>query len=239
MENDKALNCSVCNTTQSLELKYGACVSSTMYVKNSQSQNSENVTSFDDIRIWQMALCMDCLKKNYSSFLEARLKAFLQGFFICIGALTIGVLVFVFDIRFGSNTFLAIAHIVVFLGGALGSLFFGSSLIPYIIKLARFRFAGVVPVNNLDDTFKREGERIIKSLESLEGEEAEIVYGEFSLPKYLTLVENDIPLEEKKNLSSPTRKRSVLYICKTKSELRKQLPQKLQILCEKLYNHCE
>jgi hypothetical protein len=239
MENDKSLNCSGCNTSQSLELRYGACVSYTIYVKNNQPQNNENVTSFDDFRIWQIPLCKDCLKKNYRLFLKVSLKKFLPAFFICIGALTIGVLVIVFDLRAGSNTFLAIAHIVLLFGGALGSLFFGYYLIQYIIKLVRFRFAGVAPLNDLDDTFKREGERIIKSLESLEGEEAEVVYGEFSLPKYLTLVDSDIALEEKKNLSSPTRKRSVLHIGKTKSELRKQLPQKLQILWEKLYNHNE
>lgn len=237
--NDSDGFCSACGSSDSVEVRFAACVATSEWGKNNYPAPNTEVTTRDDIRLWRIPLCRTCIPSGYRWFLRNRVKR--MRIVTCVSSfpLIFGVLFIYF---LADNSLLFALSAVTIAIGVVGMAVGTVNWIGNFRRLKGLERRGVVPEMQIDKSFVGEGQRIIKALvpDGLQstwlvghGEALGKVWGEFSLPEHKTFGEIEVTPEVKKRLfPKPKRDRDIVAVGKTINEMERQLPSQWKSLWE-------
>ena len=236
--NDKNTSeCSQCGKKDVPKIRYIACVSTTEWPTDNYPAPNSSFTTKDDIKIWKIVLCDECLPASYKIYLVNQKKGSTTKLIIGSILVAIGTLVIIINPSDGPgfmNNILMIASII--------GLFIGIITVPSGIyglvsnsnRIKALNKTGSIPEKYIDKAFIGEGERIIKNFEKSEAANTDTG---LSLPGFKTL--NDLTLTEKEKRKVihkdgiGNRKRSIISVANSIQELEISLPSEWLVILNK------
>jgi hypothetical protein len=225
MATNEKLICSKCGSSTDLDIRF-------MAIGTSISGSRNNVG------VWKIPICKSSLPIVYQTNLKNKINEFQKKSWIYLGVFLTGVLVVMLSITGKiydtSGPIPVIAMIIVFAGLICGFL-----LLPVAIKarienarlLKDFERDGTVPVDQVNEAFKSEGQRILNTLVYKKNEPLEKVWGLFSLTEDTS--SNSRPAST--NLTEPTvsvSKREIIALGNTIEEMVDRLPAEWKLIWE-------
>lgn len=223
------LQCSRCGSNNEVDVRVAVCGASTQWTKNNFPAPNTTETTYNNIHLWRLALCRNCLPGSYRIYLQKHMR-FIAGqlvLYVFLGVLALTWWFFMRSDRMNvefMQRLLVMAMVFSAFAGVIGVPVCSVLLLLDFQRLRALQHSGEVPVKRLDKSFVGEGQRIIEALMPHRPQTGENVYGEFPLPLQKTQDKKEMALAEESKHRRGFGKRDIVAVGKSLADLEKPVP---------------